>query len=85
MSQRIAHWTLWICILLSGNAAAQLLTKGEYFFDNDPGEGYGTLIYVNPQSPNPSITFNASAAGLAHGFHFFSIYISLLLPDVSQR
>jgi PKD repeat protein len=73
MSQRIAHWTLWICILLSGNAAAQLLTKGEYFFDNDPGEGFGTLIYVNPQSPNPNLTFNAPASGLAPGFHFFSM------------
>jgi len=73
MSQRILHWTFWVCILLSGNATAQLLTKGEYFFDNDPGEGYGTLIYVNPQIPNPNITFNAPASGLAPGFHFFSM------------
>lgn len=73
ISQRLAYWIVCICILLSGNATAQLLTKGEYFFDNDPGEGYGTLIYVNPQVANPSITFNAPANGLAPGFHFFSM------------
>lgn len=73
MSQRVRLWIIWVCILLSGNATAQLLTKGEYFFDNDPGEGFGTLFYVNPQASNPSITFNAPAAGLASGFHFFSM------------
>ena len=71
--QRVKLWIVWACILLSGNATAQLLTKGEYFFDNDPGEGFGTLIYVNPQFSNPTITFNAPANGLAPGFHFFSM------------
>ncbi|MEY3599234.1 MAG: hypothetical protein RL521_1656, partial [Bacteroidota bacterium] len=73
ISQRIAHWAVWICVLLSGNATAQLLTKGEYFFDTDPGEGYGSLVYLNPQTSNPSLTFNAPANGLTPGFHFFSM------------
>jgi PKD repeat protein len=73
ISQRLKLWILWICILLSGNATAQLLTKGEYFFDVDPGEGFGTLMYINPQSANPSITFNAPVNGLTPGFHFFSM------------
>lgn len=62
-----------ICLLLTAyflffNAAAQTITKAEYFFDTDPGNGNGTPITI---APSVTVTFTTSipTSSLSQGFH----------------
>lgn len=48
------------------------LTKGEYFFDGDPGFGNGTAIPVTASSTVSLIVNNISISSLSPGFHTIS-------------
>lgn len=71
---------LRVCVIfalaLSASAAAlaQNLTKAEYFFDLDPGQGNATNLPVSA-GPNLSFTANISVAGLPAGFHLLGLRV----------
>lgn len=48
------------------------ITKAEYFFDTDPGNGNGTPISV-PTGATTNFTVNLPTASLSSGFHFLVI------------
>jgi hypothetical protein len=52
---------------------AQVVTTGEYFFDNDPGVGQGRAIVISSSSTTVSITDSVAISGLASGYHRFCI------------
>lgn len=43
--------------------------KAEYFFDSDPGYGFGTNIRITPASTLNDVTFKASLSSVPVGFH----------------
>ncbi|MBC3542443.1 hypothetical protein H7U12_22385, partial [Rufibacter sp. H-1] len=45
------------------------VTKGEYFFDADPGFGKGTNIPLTPGKDLDNLTFAADVTALEPGFH----------------
>ena len=53
----------------------QVIAAGEYFFDEEPGFGAGTLITISPQDSLIMHSFNALATGLTPGFH--KLYIRM--------
>ncbi|MBN9293419.1 MAG: T9SS type A sorting domain-containing protein [Flavobacteriia bacterium] len=59
---------------LIGSGFSQQLTRGEYFFDHDPGIGNGnTFMLSNTATISESI--NISTASLSAGFHSLSIRV----------
>jgi gliding motility-associated-like protein len=67
------------CLLLTAyflyfNSSAQTITKAEYFFDTDPGNGNGTPITITPSG---TVTFTTSipTSSLSQGFHFLGIRV----------
>jgi gliding motility-associated-like protein len=58
--------------LIAFPATSQNITRAEYFFDTDPGNGNGTAIAV---TPGANVTFTATipTASLNQGFHFLGI------------
>jgi gliding motility-associated-like protein len=48
------------------------ITKAEYFFDSDPGNGNGTAIPVTP-GPTANFTVSLPTTNLPPGFHFLAI------------
>jgi Secretion system C-terminal sorting domain len=59
-------------LLLHQSGFAQNITKLEYFFDNDPGTGKGTVISITADD-TLNITRNISAANLPAGMHILYI------------
>lgn len=57
-------------------AHAQNLSKAEYFFDVDPGQGSGINIPVTPGEAL-NFTSNISIAGLTPGFHMLGLRVKL--------
>ncbi|WP_114781788.1 LamG-like jellyroll fold domain-containing protein [Botryobacter ruber] len=45
------------------------ITKGEYFFDTDPGYGLGTPISISPGQDLQNVTLAADISALSNGFH----------------
>lgn len=60
--------------LLLFEATAQNLTKAEYFFDTDPGQGNGTNLPVTPGT-SLNFTSNISVAALPAGFHMLGLRV----------
>ncbi|MBK7763086.1 MAG: hypothetical protein IPI46_06895 [Bacteroidetes bacterium] len=58
-----------ICI----KANAQNITQIEYFFDTDPGFGYGLQVTFPPSSNIANLPISASTASLSTGIHQFYI------------
>jgi len=65
---------LTLMLSMSMEAYAQNLTKAEYFFDTDPGQGNGTNL---PVTPGASLNFTSSisVAGLPAGFHILGLRV----------
>ncbi|HEY0740234.1 MAG TPA: gliding motility-associated C-terminal domain-containing protein [Chryseosolibacter sp.] len=60
-----------IALLSATLCSGQTITRAEYFFDSDPGQGNGTNVtFASGASVNQ--TFNVSTASLAPGFHTFN-------------
>lgn len=59
-------------------APAQPFTTLEYFFDNDPGMGNGTLLTVPATTHLSGFELTASLAGLAEGSHV--LYLRTVAP-----
>ena len=63
---------LLFVLTFSMSCYAQTLNKGEYFFDNDPGTGNGTVLtFTSGASINTNFALNISA--LSTGFHNVNI------------
>ncbi len=63
-----------LLLLVAVAARAQNLTKAEYFFDLDPGQGNGFNLPVTPGA-NLNFSSNISVAGLPAGFHMLGIRV----------
>ncbi len=55
--------------LLIQTAAAQNITRIEYYYDTDPGFGLGTAVTFTPAANVSSLAFSASISALSSGFH----------------
>ncbi|MFT3704271.1 MAG: hypothetical protein QM802_18025 [Agriterribacter sp.] len=53
----------------SAPAAAQNITRAEYFIDTDPGEGNGTNISITPGVNLSNATASINVNGLTNGVH----------------
>ena len=60
---------LFISIAAAGQLFSQSLTRGEYYFDKDPGVGNGTVITPFTGGDDITENFNFSVSGLNPGFH----------------
>jgi hypothetical protein len=49
------------------------IIAAEFFIDNDPGVGNGTVITPAPTGSNPTFVASVSTTSLASGFHFVAI------------
>ncbi|MBL7872955.1 MAG: gliding motility-associated C-terminal domain-containing protein [Cyclobacteriaceae bacterium] len=58
--------------ITSSTTDAPNITKAEYFFDTDPGQGNGTPISITPGATS-NFTISLPSAGLTPGFHFLAI------------
>ena len=65
-----------IIIFLPFIVTAQKITKGEYFFDTDPGIGLGMNITVVTPADSIEINFTASLSTLSAGLH--NLYVRML-------
>ncbi len=55
------------CVFI--RAGGQNITTAEYYFDNDPGYGKGSVIPVTPSPNVANVSFSPSISLLAEGFH----------------
>jgi gliding motility-associated-like protein len=75
-----SRWSTAYCLLLTAyflfpfQTTAQTITKAEYFFDADPGNGNGTPIAITP-SGTVSFTTSIPTSSLSQGFHFLGIRV----------
>lgn len=69
----VKKYSILFCVLaICVCSYAQILNKGEYFFDNDPGPGNGTaLTFTSSASINTSFSLNINT--LSTGFHNVNI------------
>ena len=72
------HILTTVFLLLFMQTFAQKIKQGEYFYDTDPGVGFGTQIIISTPADSVSPTFTFSTAtlnnnGLFKGFH--QIYV----------
>lgn len=61
--------SLYKASLATGNAVPANLTKGEYFFDTDPGFGNGINIPFTPGTELSNLSFTTDVTSLSPGFH----------------
>ncbi len=71
---RIAGLAVALLMLVFLRAESQNVTKAEYFFDTDPGQGNGFNLPLTA-GPNPVFTANISVTGLPEGFHFLGVRV----------
>lgn len=71
---RIAGLAVALLMLVFLRAESQNVTKAEYFFDTDPGQGNGFNLPLTA-GPNPVFTANISITGLPEGFHFLGVRV----------
>ena len=65
------NWSLHSCKpVIKESAADATITRLEYFFDTDPGVGYGTAIPVTPAN-EVVYAGDLVLAGVSTGLHFF--------------
>jgi gliding motility-associated-like protein len=75
-----SRWSTAYCLLLTAyflfpfQTTAQSITKAEYFFDTDPGNGNGIPIAIIP-SGTVSFTTSIPTSSLSQGFHFLGIRV----------
>jgi len=62
-----------LLFLIPISTKGQSITKAEYFFDTDPGQGNGTVISFTPTGGNVTFTTSLSTASLSEGFHQLGI------------
>ena len=55
------------------SAATSIISKAEYFVDNDPGFGLATPITISTPGKNISLTFEINPGILSQGFHMLVI------------
>lgn len=66
---------IMIC-LVCNLSSSQSIVSAEYFFDDDPGVGNGTILSVNTNMGELSQSYSIPTTGLSNGFH--SLYIRTL-------
>jgi gliding motility-associated-like protein len=58
--------------ITSSTTDAPNISKAEYFFDTDPGQGNGTPVSITPGAIS-NFTVSLPSTGLTSGFHFLAI------------
>lgn len=55
--------------LLVATVQAQVINRGEYFIDTDPGNGNGTAVTVTAPAASVNFNFSVPTSSLSTGFH----------------
>lgn len=72
---RCLTYTIILTLLLSNLALAQQVTKGEYFFNNDPGYGNGISFDVTETNGEFTKVIDATVDNLPDGFNMFYVRV----------
>jgi hypothetical protein len=69
-NQQLRRFLLMILITLNSLVSlAQNITVVEYFFDSDPGYGFGTSVAITPATSITNFTFSIDITTASDGFH----------------